>query len=119
MQMLINKHTRKHLCKKTNFYIFLQNFFLLKAIPSGVVNINYDIHACVHMGTQLQASETIYPPTAIRFVMKRGHSCNENVMSSTFCMPFSVLCFGVQGFDFGSLFILNVILAPPKKSEDD
>jgi hypothetical protein len=45
---------------------FIQNYFLLKNIPSGVININYDIHACVHMGTQLEAAETVYPPTAIR-----------------------------------------------------
>jgi hypothetical protein len=48
-----------------NFF-FIQNYFLLKNIPGGVININYDIHACVHMGTQLEAAETVYPPTAIR-----------------------------------------------------
>lgn len=55
-----------------------QNYFLLKAIPSGVVNINYDIHACVHMGTQLEASETIYPPTAVSFPADE----NSNVLNT-------------------------------------
>lgn len=36
---------------------------LLKRVPKGLVNLNYDIHICVHMGTELTPDETVYPPT--------------------------------------------------------
>jgi len=36
---------------------------LLKQVPKGLVNLNYDIHICVHMGTELTPDETVYPPT--------------------------------------------------------
>jgi hypothetical protein len=58
--------------------MFPQNYFLLKNIPGGVININYDIHACVHMGTQLEATETVYPPTAIRLTHRSCIcACND------------------------------------------
>jgi len=36
---------------------------LLKQVPEGMVNLNYDIHICVHMGTELTPEESAYPPT--------------------------------------------------------
>jgi hypothetical protein len=41
----------------------LGNGQLLKQVPQGLVNLNYDIHICVHMGTELTPDETVYPPT--------------------------------------------------------
>ena len=40
---------------------------LLRQVPSGMVNLNYDIHICVHMGTEITPEESAYPPTAISF----------------------------------------------------
>lgn len=46
---------------------FLGSNQLLKQVPEGLVNLNYDIHICVHMGTQLQPEESAYPPTAVSY----------------------------------------------------
>lgn len=40
---------------------------ILRQVPNGLVNLNYDIHVCVHMGTELTPEESAYPPTAISF----------------------------------------------------
>jgi len=40
---------------------------ILRQVPKGLVNLNYDIHICVHMGTELLPEETAYPPTAISY----------------------------------------------------
>lgn len=40
---------------------------LLKQVPKGLVNLNYDIHICVHMGTELTPEESAYPPTAVSY----------------------------------------------------
>ena len=40
---------------------------ILRQVPKGLVNLNYDIHVCVHMGTELTPEESAYPPTAISF----------------------------------------------------
>lgn len=40
---------------------------LLKQVPKGLVNLNYGIHTCVHMGTELEAEESAYPPTALSY----------------------------------------------------
>merc|ERR1712036_158114 len=40
---------------------------IIRQVPKGLVNLNYDIHICVHMGTELLPEETAYPPTAISY----------------------------------------------------
>ena len=40
---------------------------ILRQVPKGLVNLNYDIHICVHMGTQITPEESAYPPTAISY----------------------------------------------------
>lgn len=40
---------------------------LLRQVPNGLVNLNYDIHICVHMGTSITPEESAYPPTAISY----------------------------------------------------
>jgi len=49
---------------------------LLRHVPSGMVNLNYDIHICVHMGTEITPEESAYPPTAISFPGE-GESANK------------------------------------------
>jgi hypothetical protein len=39
----------------------------LRQVPNGMVNFNYDIHVCVHMGTQISPEESAYPPSAISY----------------------------------------------------
>ena len=34
---------------------------------TGLVNINFGTHTCVHMGTELKSSESAYAPTAISY----------------------------------------------------
>ena len=34
---------------------------------TGLVNINFGTHTCVHMGTELRSSESAYKPTAISY----------------------------------------------------
>jgi len=40
---------------------------ILRVVPKGLVNLNYDIHTCVHMGTEITPEESAYPPTAISY----------------------------------------------------
>jgi len=40
---------------------------ILREVPKGLVNLNYDIHTCVHMGTEITPEESAYPPTAISY----------------------------------------------------
>jgi hypothetical protein len=40
---------------------------IIRQVPKGLVNLNYDIHICVHMGTELLPEETAYPPTALSY----------------------------------------------------
>merc|ERR1739846_270024 len=40
---------------------------ILRQVPNGLVNLNYDIHICVHMGTELTPEESAYPPTAVSY----------------------------------------------------
>jgi len=49
---------------------------ILRQVPNGLVNLNYDIHVCVHMGTELTPEESAYPPTAISFPGD-GNSANK------------------------------------------
>jgi len=49
---------------------------LLRQVPNGMVNLNYDIHVCVHMGTELSPEDSAYPPTAISFPGE-GSSANK------------------------------------------
>lgn len=49
---------------------------ILRQVPNGLVNLNYDIHVCVHMGTELTPEESAYPPTAISFPGD-GESANK------------------------------------------
>ena len=49
---------------------------LLKQVPEGMVNLNYDIHICVHMGTELTPEESAYPPTAVSYP-EEGDSANK------------------------------------------
>ena len=37
---------------------------------TGLVNINFGTHTCVHMGTVLRSSESAYPPTAISYPLE-------------------------------------------------
>lgn len=39
----------------------------LEEVPKGLVNINYGPHGCVHMGTTMQPSTTIDPPTRLSY----------------------------------------------------
>jgi len=40
---------------------------LLPSYPPGLVNINYGVHSCVHLGTQMQAETTSNPPSRVSF----------------------------------------------------
>ena len=51
---------------------------LLPEVPRGLVNLNYDIHVCVHMGTEIRPEESAYPPTAISFPFEENSS-NEKL----------------------------------------
>jgi len=40
---------------------------LLPSYPPGLVNINYGVHSCVHLGTQMQAQTTSNLPSRVSF----------------------------------------------------
>ena len=39
-------------------------------VPAGLVNINYGLHGCVHLGSELSPNQTMNPPTRISFPSK-------------------------------------------------
>ena len=44
----------------------------LTAAPSGLVNVNYGTHNCVHMGTELKPETAAYEPTEISYPTEEG-----------------------------------------------
>merc|ERR1712083_27733 len=45
---------------------------VLPSYPPGLVNINYGVHGCVHLGTHMQAVTTATPPTRISYPTEHG-----------------------------------------------
>lgn len=39
----------------------------LPSYPNGLVNINFGMHGCIHLGTQLQAQTVAHPPTRFSY----------------------------------------------------
>lgn len=40
---------------------------VLNRAPKGLINLNYDIHVCVHLGTELRPEDSAYPPSALSY----------------------------------------------------
>ena len=53
------------------FTIFTKEF---NTNITGLVNINFGTHTCVHMGTVLRSSESAYPPTAISYPLESAET---------------------------------------------
>lgn len=47
--------------------ILSQGHGILTSIPKGLVNVNFDTHACVHMGTHLRSTTCSEKPTSVSY----------------------------------------------------
>jgi len=56
---------------------------LVPEVPKGLVNLNYDIHVCVHMGTEITPQESAYPPTAISYPTSSPDTLHTLIMLDT------------------------------------
>jgi len=45
---------------------------VLPSYPPGLVNINYGVHGCVHLGTHMKAVTTATPPTRLSYPTEHG-----------------------------------------------
>ncbi len=88
---------------------------ILRQVPKGLVNLNYDIHVCVHMGTELDPEDSAYPPTAISYPDDTNDSVNASSILHTLVMidvdlnnklhwmvtniPGAKVCYGVLVFN--------------------
>jgi len=50
---------------------------ILTQVPRGLVNINFDTHACVHMGTHLKVSTCAERPTQVSYPLAGDPSSNQ------------------------------------------
>lgn len=59
---------------------------ILRQVPKGLVNINFDVHTCVHMGTEIDPEESTYPPTAISYPSDEVEADAEEILHTLVLM---------------------------------
>nr|ACO12297.1 OV-16 antigen precursor [Lepeophtheirus salmonis] len=52
---------------------------VLQSAPKFLINVNFGNYECVHMGTELRAEDSAYPPTSLTFPVSSKHNNNQTL----------------------------------------